>query len=175
MTDWLTSIKVNNLYVFQNGLIKHTSTVLMWHLLFPPPQITINTDNVVFIIWEEQVLVQSCVAHLNIIHIVKTCHAMLHHNVLSDRAVEAGAVEVFAAHRDCVPLHDGTRAPHTLLSYRPDTWHYDSMITWHQDINSGREITLDIMTRHHDMTYIKRHHEMSLWQDIMTGHHDMIS
>ena len=62
-------------------------------------------------------LVQSLVAHLNIIHIVKTCHVMLHHNVLSDRAVEAGAVEVLAAHRDCVPLHDGTRAPHTLLSY----------------------------------------------------------
>ena len=82
--------------------------------------------------------------------------------MLSDRAVEAGAVEVLAAHRDCVPLHDGTRAPHTLLSYRPDTRQHDSMITWHQDINSGREITLDIMTRHHDMTYIKRHHEMSL-------------
>ena len=70
MNDRLTSVKVNNLYVFQNGLIKHTSTVLMWHLLFPPPQITINTDNVVFIIWEEQVLVQSRVAHLNILFII---------------------------------------------------------------------------------------------------------
>ena len=100
------------------------------------------------------------------------------------RAVEAGAVEVSAAHRDCVPFHDGTRAPHTLLSYRPDTWQHDSMITWHY-ITLWHEITLDIMTwedtmnRHHDMTWhhdktswdMRWHYDLKLWQYIITRQH----